>query len=125
MPTLTDANIKALEACRSADEWNATCLDLKKEHGGFPTDWWDKVHVGGLGERVAKGFGEKFAIRVTSTLTACPTCQTTLALYCPDGCGLATPWSVCPKCDPEGSKRREKMVGVKVCAAYMKKQMGK
>jgi hypothetical protein len=55
---LTDAELARLEACKSDDDWNQACLDVKKAHGGgYPSDWYAKVIATGLVKRVAESWG--------------------------------------------------------------------
>jgi len=57
---------------------------------------------------------------MTDPIKTCPTCQTPMALYCPDGCGLATPVPVCPKCNPDGVQKHQTMRGQMICEDYWK-----
>lgn len=69
MSTLTDANIAALEACTSEAAWNQVCLDIKKEHGGYPADWFPRVLAGGLMKRVTARFGGDDEVHVVEMPT--------------------------------------------------------
>jgi hypothetical protein len=65
MSTLTDANMTALEACASEEEWNSLCLAIKKEHGGYPSDWFPRVLGSGMMKRIMDRFGGDDRIRVS------------------------------------------------------------
>jgi len=66
MSTLTDANMKALEAVTTEAGWSQLCLDIKKEHGGYPSDWFARVNQSGLMARVAARFGKDAEIHLVA-----------------------------------------------------------
>lgn len=54
---ITDAEIAALEACKSETEWNKTCDMIKNNHGGrYPSDWYATVVLSGLMNRITASF---------------------------------------------------------------------
>ena len=62
-----------------------------------------------------------------SVLDYCGKCNQPKQVKCPCGepaCNLVTYTRHCPACDPEAQAKYEKMHGVKVCDAYMRKQLG-
>jgi len=64
---LTQEEMASLESCQSEEEWNALCNDIKNARDGqYPPDWWPKVKLSGLGERVASKWGSKFEVKVST-----------------------------------------------------------
>ena len=62
---ITDAEIAMLEGCRSAEEWNTMCKGIKSVRGGqYPPDWWPKVKLSGLMDRVTARWGGDAEIRI-------------------------------------------------------------
>lgn len=46
---ITEAELTKLEKTKSAEEWNATCDEIKKARGGnYPPNWWAKVMMSGV-----------------------------------------------------------------------------
>lgn len=64
---ITDEEIQALEGVQSMDEWNTLCKDIQKRRdGAFPPDWWAKVKLSGLMDRVTARFGGSSELRIVS-----------------------------------------------------------
>lgn len=64
---LTNEDIAMLEAVKSADEWNAACSKLKAARGGvYPSDWWPKVKLSGMMERILSSFGETSELSIVT-----------------------------------------------------------
>lgn len=62
---LTEAEIAALEACTSEDQWNAQCDAVKAARGGaYPPDWWPVMKLSGRMDRILAGFGGDSEIRL-------------------------------------------------------------
>lgn len=62
---LTNEDIAMLEAVQSADEWNAACSKLKAARGGlYPSDWWPKVKLSGMMDRILGRFGETSELKL-------------------------------------------------------------
>lgn len=62
-----------------------------------------------------------------SALDYCSTCKGTKAIPCPCGdaaCIVTTYVSFCPKCDPKKADGYRYSMGIKVCEAHVKKQLG-
>ena len=63
---ITQAELEMLEACQTGDEWDDTCTVIKRAHGGnYPSDWWAKVKLSGLMDRVLARFGETSDLKIT------------------------------------------------------------
>lgn len=62
---ITDTELAMLEAVTTDDEWNQACDAIKRARGGaYPPDWWAKVKLSGLMDRVMARFGETSDLRV-------------------------------------------------------------
>jgi hypothetical protein len=55
--------IALLESSQSALEWNRNCDRVKKECGGYPPWWYEKIIMSGLCDRVAARWGGDSKIR--------------------------------------------------------------
>ena len=66
-PPITPEEIQLLESCRSADDWSAACDLIKEARGGhaYPPDWWDKVKLSGLMDRILSRWESSSELRVT------------------------------------------------------------
>lgn len=50
---LTDAELEALSASKSEEEWNKICDDVKRARGGgYPPDWYQRVLASGLATKM-------------------------------------------------------------------------
>jgi hypothetical protein len=59
MTPITEAELATLEAAKDDTEWNDACAVIKTARdGAFPSDWNEKVRVGGVMDRFIKRFGE-------------------------------------------------------------------
>ncbi len=48
MTKLTKQELRELESAKTEKEWNDTCDEIKKNHNGWPLDWYEKVLSGNL-----------------------------------------------------------------------------
>ena len=63
MAEMTAANIALMEGAKSEKDWNDAIDVIKKEHGGqYPDDWYPKIIMSGLGDRVAARWGTKIGV---------------------------------------------------------------
>lgn len=63
MSNLTDTNMKTLNACQCDEDWNTAVENIKKEHGGYPSDWYARMLATGLMDKITGRFGKAgFAI---------------------------------------------------------------
>lgn len=53
---MTDKNLNDLKNSKNESEWNAVCDSIKREHGGYPADWFPKVVLSGLMAQVSMGW---------------------------------------------------------------------
>lgn len=63
--TLTDAWIARLNATSTEAEWNTACEELKAEFGGYPSDWFPRVIMGGIADRAQRRFAQSRPIPTT------------------------------------------------------------
>lgn len=62
---ITQEELDALEACQTADEWNDLCSIIKGlREKSYPPDWWEKVMVSGLADRVFKRWEGDTQLRI-------------------------------------------------------------
>lgn len=62
---ISNEEIQELESSKSADEWNAACDRMKaKRMGVYPDDWWEKVKMSGMMDRVSAKFGASSEIKI-------------------------------------------------------------
>ena len=68
MDRITDKELKMLEECQSAEDWGLACDTIKKARGGvaYPSDWWDKVKLSGMMDRIMSRWGEDSELKVKS-----------------------------------------------------------
>jgi len=67
IPNITDEEIELLKRCKSDDDWNKACFDIKRPRNGhYPPDWWPKVKLSGLMDQVLNSFGADSDIRLGS-----------------------------------------------------------
>lgn len=48
MSKITEKELNKLESAKTKKDWNDTCDEIQKNHGGFPSDWYGKVLSGAL-----------------------------------------------------------------------------
>lgn len=53
---MTSKNLNDLKNTKNESEWNAVCDLIKREHGGYPADWYEKVILSGLMAQVSMGW---------------------------------------------------------------------
>tara|TARA_R100000655_G_scaffold22030_1_gene44834 strand:- start:856 stop:1062 length:207 start_codon:yes stop_codon:yes gene_type:complete len=64
--TLTDEELKSLEACQSGEDWsNATNKIKAARDGMYPDDWWDKVKLSGMMDRIMDRWGADSELTIT------------------------------------------------------------
>ena len=55
---ITNEEIKKLEDCKSADDWRNACDEIKSARNGqYPPDWWEKVKLAGMMDRIFSRWG--------------------------------------------------------------------
>lgn len=64
---ITQEELSMLEACQSAQDWREACDAIKKSRGGmYPDDWWDKVKLSGIMDRILARWGDDSEIKVST-----------------------------------------------------------
>ena len=55
---LTDSEMDMLNKCETAEDWGNACDYIKGRRGGdYPHDWWDRVKLTGLMDRIMSKWG--------------------------------------------------------------------
>ena len=55
---ITEKEIQSLREAATEDDWNKVCDDIKKARGQkYPPDWYAKVVMSGLMQRVSSNWG--------------------------------------------------------------------
>jgi hypothetical protein len=63
---ITDDELKDLEACQSAQDWRNACDKIKAVRDGmYPDDWWDKVKLSGMMDRIMYKWGADSDLTLT------------------------------------------------------------
>ena len=64
---ITQEELQSLEACQSEQDWSDACDAIKNARDGlYPPDWWDKVKLSGMMDRVMERWGENSDLSVVS-----------------------------------------------------------
>ena len=62
---ITDKEIRLLEGCQSAKDWSRACDTIKSARGGeYPDDWWEKVKMSGMMDRIMSKWGASSELKV-------------------------------------------------------------
>ena len=63
---ITDEELKDLEACQNAQDWRNACDKIKAVRDGmYPDDWWDKVKLSGMMDRITYRWGADSELTLT------------------------------------------------------------
>ena len=64
---ITDEEMKLIESCQSAEDWLNATQQIKDNRGGceYPADWWQKVKLSGLMDKVMARWGRSSELKVT------------------------------------------------------------
>ena len=63
---ITDDELKDLEACQSAQDWRNATNKIKAARGGmYPDDWWDKVKLSSMMDRIMYRWGADSELTLT------------------------------------------------------------
>ena len=58
MNRISEKELNLLEACQSANDWHIITDRMKADRGGeWPEDWWEKVKMSGMMERIMSRWG--------------------------------------------------------------------
>ena len=70
MNNITNEELSMLEACQSAQDWREACDKIKgAREQCYPDDWWNKVKLTGMMDRILARWGEDSKVRVSSHKT--------------------------------------------------------
>ena len=66
MNNITNEELSMLEACQSAQDWREACDKIKgAREQCYPDDWWNKVKLTGMMDRILARWGEDSEVRVS------------------------------------------------------------
>ena len=64
---ITEEELAMLEACQSANDWSEATKKIKDARGqSYPEDWWEKVKLSGMMDRIFSRWGESGEVKLTS-----------------------------------------------------------
>ena len=64
---ITEEELAMLEACQSANDWSEATNKIKCARGqSYPEDWWEKVKLSGMMDRILSRWGESGEVKLTS-----------------------------------------------------------
>lgn len=70
MTNITEEELAMLEACQSPQDWREACQKIKgAREEAYPDDWWDKVKLSGMMERILSRWDEDSELLITSLPT--------------------------------------------------------
>lgn len=73
MKNITTEELETLNNCQSAEDWSDACDAIKDVRGGqYPEDWWDKVKLSGMMDKIMSRWGSNSSIKTSSFLTRPP-----------------------------------------------------
>ena len=62
---ITKEELERLEACQTADEWADACDAVKDARAGnYPEDWWPKVKLSGMMDRILERWDETSELKL-------------------------------------------------------------
>jgi len=65
MKNITQKELGSLNACQSAQDWGDACDAIKEARGGmYPEDWWNKVKLSGMMDKIMTRWGEDSSLSV-------------------------------------------------------------
>ena len=64
---ITEEELESLEACQSAQDWSKACKKIKEVRSqAYPDDWWNKVKLTGMMDRILARWGDDSEIKVST-----------------------------------------------------------
>ena len=64
---ITEEELAMLEAVTTEDGWEEACKKIKQVRGGhYPHDWWPKVKLSGMMDRILGRFGGSSEPRIVA-----------------------------------------------------------
>ena len=64
---ITEQELESLEACQSAQDWREACDKIKSiRDQAYPDDWWDKVKLTGMMERILARWDEDSKLKIST-----------------------------------------------------------
>ena len=73
MKNITAEELKMLNDCQSAEDWGNACDAVKQVRDGqYPDDWWDKVKLSGMMDKILARWGADSSLKAVPFLTRPP-----------------------------------------------------
>ena len=67
---ISDKELRLLENCKSETDWSIAVNRLKDARGGeYPDDWWEKVKMSGLMDKILSQWGASSDLSIKSFAT--------------------------------------------------------
>ena len=64
---ITEEELAMLEACQSANDWSEATKKIKEaREQSYPEDWWEKVKMSGMMDRIFSRWGGSGELKLTS-----------------------------------------------------------
>lgn len=64
---ITKEELAMLEACQSANDWSEATRKIKDTRGQtYPEDWWEKVKLSGMMDRIFSRWGGSGDLKLTT-----------------------------------------------------------
>lgn len=64
---ITKEELAMLEACQSANDWSEATRKIKDARGQmYPEDWWEKVKLSGMMDRIFSRWGGSGDLKLTT-----------------------------------------------------------
>ena len=64
---ITKEELESIEACQTEQDWSDVCVAIKEARNGlYPPDWWDRVKLSGMMDRVMARWGANSELKCTS-----------------------------------------------------------
>ena len=63
---ITESELQILEACQSKSDWGDACKRIKGfRDGAYPDDWWARVKLTGMMDRIMARWGSDSELRIS------------------------------------------------------------
>jgi hypothetical protein len=73
---ITESELEMLAGCQTSSDWTRAVTEIKEARNDeYPPDWWQKVKMSGLMDKVLARWGDSSELKL-STIPAKSTCDT-------------------------------------------------
>jgi hypothetical protein len=64
---ITESELQILEACQTEADWSDACNRIKGFRDGvYPDDWWARVKLTGMMDRIMARWGENSELKIST-----------------------------------------------------------